>query len=125
MLYFTSGEFMPYHSGAVETNWSDLDGNFQGLFLGMLKAMGAGSISIGIAIVYMAQKALRGNVAPYVILLPFVVIVYFSLTAYATYTVQLKTVGEPPLLPVLATGGLALIASAMLLVGFWKSGEHQ
>lgn len=123
--YFTSSEFMAYHSGAVQTDWSDLDGNFQGLFLGMLKAMGAGSITIGLAIVYMSLKGLRGVVSPYVILLPFSVIVYFSLTTYASYTVQLNTVGEPPLVPALATGGLALFASALLIAGFRQQGEHQ
>jgi len=123
--YFSSGEFMAYHSGAVQTKWSDLNGNFQGLFLGMLKAMGAGSISIGLAIIYMALKGLRGSVAPYVILLPFTVIVYFSLTTYASYTVQLNTVGKPPLVPALATGGLALIASALLIVGYRRQRTYQ
>ena len=115
--YFTSAEFMPYHSSAVQTDWKDLDPNFQGLFLGMLKAMGAGAITSGIAIVYMAAKGLRGQIGPYKTLLPIVVLGYFSLTTYASYTVRLNTDGEPPLLFALITGGIAAAACITLFVG--------
>ena len=122
--YYTSVEFMTYHSGAVQTSWSDLDGNFQGLFLGMLKAMGAGSITTGLAIIYMALKGLRGNISPYIVLLPFTAILYFVLSIYASYTVQMNTVGEPPLLAALATGVMALFACTLLVIGYRRQAKH-
>lgn len=118
LVYLTTGEFMPYHSGAVQTPWSDLDPNFQGLFLGMLKAMGAGSFIAGIATVFMSVMGLRGVVRPYVALLPLVVLGYSTLVAYATYLVDSRTPGNPPLMPAVVSVVFAAGTSVMLVVAY-------
>jgi len=115
LAYLTTTEFMTYHSGAVQTKWSDLGPNFQGLFLGMLKAMGAGSLITGLATVCMSVMGLRGVVRPYVTLLPLVNLGYLTLVVYATYVVDSQTAGNPPLIPGLVTLVVSAGASAMLV----------
>lgn len=113
-LYLSIDEFMPYHSEAVQADWSELDVNLQGLILGLLKALGGGAFVAGFATVYMAFASLRNSTEPYRVLLPSVSTGYSALLCYATYTVQMSTPGNPPLglTGILVASGL--VASALL-----------
>ncbi len=121
VVYLTRGEFMPYHAGAVQTDWSALDANFRGLLLGLLKGLGAGALTAGGAIVLMTIAAWRASSQPYLILLPFVAIGYTSLLLYATWYVRTHTPGEPPFTLTLITLGHAALASALLIVDSRRS----
>jgi hypothetical protein len=88
---------MPYHSEAVRTEWSDLDENFQGLFLGFLKGLGTGALIAGFTVISMVVMSFRTSPIPYRLLLPSVSLGYLSLLLYAMYTVKTRTMGNPPI----------------------------
>jgi len=117
LIYFTTSEFMPYHSQAIQTDWSALHPNHQGLFLGLLKGLAAGEIIAGLATAFMSLMSLRFSARPYVILLPVVCLGYSILITYATYVVHTTTPGEPPLMLGVLSILQAAIASVLLQVG--------
>jgi hypothetical protein len=114
VLYLSIDEFMPYHSEAVQADWSELDVNYQGLILGLLKALGGGAFVAGAATIYMAITSFRRSAKPYMVLLPSVSTGYSGLLCYATYTVQTSTPGDPPLLLTVIYVVMGLVASALL-----------
>jgi len=116
VVYLTRVEFMPYHSEAIQTAWSDLNNNYQGLILGGLKAFGGGAFMAGFAIVFMAVASLRKSVRPFMVLLPTVATGSWILLFYATYTVQTSTPGNPPLLLVGLVVAMSVLASTLLLL---------
>ena len=113
-LYLSIDEFMPYHSEAVQADWSELDINLQGLILGLLKALGGGAFVAGFATLYMAFASFRKSTEPYKVLLPSVSTGYSALLCYATYTVQMSTPGNPPLLLTFILVVMGLVASVLL-----------
>lgn len=117
LIYFSRGEFMPYHAQALEAEWSSLSPNYQGLLLGMLKGLAAGQMVAGLATVLMSAMGLRGSARPYLVLLPAVCVGYSVLITYATYVVASRTPGEPPLVLGVVAVLLAVAASVMLHLG--------
>jgi hypothetical protein len=117
LIYFSRSEFMPYHSQALQAEWSSLSSNYQGLLLGMLKGLAAGQIVAGVATVLMSAMSLRRSARPYVVLLPVVCLGYSLLITYATYVVASRTPGEPPLILGVVAIILATAASVMLQLG--------
>ncbi len=116
VVYLSRAEFMPYHSEAIQTAWSDLNSNYQGLILGGLKAFGGSAFMAGFAIVFMAVASLRKSVRPFIVLLPTVATGSWSLLCYATYTVQTSTPGNPPLLLVGLAVAMSVLASTLLVL---------
>ena len=115
LLYLSIDEFMPYHSEAIQADWSELDVNYQGLILGLLKALGGGAFVAGFATTFMAVASFRESAKPFLVLLPLVSTGYSALLLYATYTVYTRTPGNPPL-PLSVTSVVAgLVASALLM----------
>jgi len=114
LMYLSINEFMPYHSEAVQADWSDLNGNYQGLILGLLKALGGGSFIAGFATVFMAAASYRKSPEPFMWLLPAVSTGYSALLCYATYTVHTSTPGNPPLLLTSLYVGMGIVASVLL-----------
>ena len=123
LLYLTIDEFMPYHSEAIQADWSALDGNYQGLILGLLKALGSGAFVAGFASTFMAIASYRNSVKPFLVLLPLVSTGYSALLFYATLTVYTSTPGNPPLLLSFASVATGLAASALLLYSMRLHGE--
>ena len=114
VLYLSIDQFMPYHSEAIQADWSELDVNYQGLILGFLKACGGGAFVAGFATTFMAIASFRKSAKPFMVLLPSVSIGYSALLCYATYTVYTSTPGNPPLLLAVTYVVMALAASALL-----------
>ena len=107
---------MPYHADALQTRWQDLQPNYRGFILGVLKGLGGGALVAGFATFYMAIRLLRSPTGAYAVLLPAISTGYASLLAYATYTVYTRTPGNPPLLLNLLLAAAALIASVLFAV---------
>ena len=114
-VYLTLDEFMPYHSAAVQLAWEDLDANFQGLILGLLKGLGSGAFVSGVATLLMAGISLARSPRPFLALLPIVATGYSTLLCYATYTVSTRTPGDPPLIPSLLLVMASLLGSVALM----------
>jgi len=70
IMYLRAPEFMPYHSEAIQLEWSELHPDYQGLFLGFLRGLGAEALISRVTIVFMAVIMIRGRVQPYLLLLP-------------------------------------------------------
>ncbi len=64
-VYLSIDEFMPYHAEAVQIQWQELDANFQGLMLGLIKGLGGGALVSGASILYMTVAATRNGPRPY------------------------------------------------------------
>ena len=111
-LYLATGEFMPYHSDAIAVNWEDLAPNYQGLFLGLLKGLGAGSFSSGVAVMSMTVLSYMNGFQRYKYPLALVAWTYSCMLTYAIYVVYSQTPSEPPIAGGIAWIVLALLASA-------------
>ena len=115
-VYLTATEFMSYHSEAIGNSWTNLNSDYQGLYLGFLRGLGAGAFVVGVSVGLMSYFAFRGDVRPYLVLLPAVSLAYIALLTFATYTVYSLTPGNPPLIPLIVGLFLALAASILLWV---------
>ena len=98
LLYVTTSEFMPYHSDAVGAAWGDLPPNYQGFFLGVLRGMGAGSIGVTLAIAFILLIPFRRGDRWALWAVPAIGVVFTALTAYAAFTIDVRT-------PALRLGG--------------------
>ncbi len=116
VVYLSLDEFMPYHSEAIQIDWANLNNNYQGLILGLLKALGGGALTAGFATVFMAVVSLGKSVRPFMVLLPTVATGYSILLCYATYTVHTSTPGNPPLLLASLSVALSVLASTLLVL---------
>ena len=50
LIYTFNGEFLPFHSDAIQASWESLSQATQVLYLGMMKTEGAGLLSSALAI---------------------------------------------------------------------------
>ena len=96
LLYVTTSEFMPYHSDAVGAAWGDLPPNYQGFFLGVLRGMGAGSIGVTLAIAFILLIPFRRGDRWALWAVPAIGVVFTALTAYAAFTIDVRTPASPP-----------------------------
>jgi hypothetical protein len=117
VVYFTRSEFMPYHAQAIQTDWSALSPGYQSFFLGLLKAVAAGQLIIGLATVLMSAMALRGDARPFAVLLPVVSLGYALLATYVTHVIATTTPAEPPLVAGVVSVLMATAATVMLQLG--------
>ena len=122
-VYLSLGEYMPYHAEAAQMAWEELDRNFQGLILGLLKGLGSGAFVAGFATLFMVSMSLRKSPRPFLMLLPIVTIGYSTLLCYATYTVYTRTPGDPPLIPNILLVVTSLMGSIALALSQRKCTE--
>jgi hypothetical protein len=96
LLYVTTTRFMPYHADALDVAWESLPENYQGFLLGVIKAMGAGSIGVTLALTIMLLGPFRRGEVWARWAVPTVGITFTALTAYAAYTIDVRTPASPP-----------------------------
>ncbi len=51
--YFTTKEFMPYHATVAGKGWAALEPGVQTIILGMLKIIGGGFVTYGLAVLWL------------------------------------------------------------------------
>lgn len=117
LLYLTTPTFMPYHAEALDTAWDKLPAHHQGFILGVIKAMGAGSFSVSLALLIMLAKPFRSGDAWTLWAVPVIGVVFTSLTAYAAYTIDVLT---PASTPWRQTCGLTAMYLLGALVSVWR-----
>jgi hypothetical protein len=110
LLYVTTDRFMPYHADALGVAWEALPGNYQGFLLGVIKAMGAGSIGVTAALIIMLLVPFRRGDGWARWAVPLVGFTFTALTAYAAYTIDVRTPASPP-------WRLTCVVAASYLVG--------
>jgi uncharacterized protein YjeT (DUF2065 family) len=59
--YLLTKEFMPYHAVVAGKAWTELDGGVQTIVLGMLRIVGGGLISYGLATLWLLLPLSRGE----------------------------------------------------------------
>jgi hypothetical protein len=96
LQYVTTRRFMPYHADAWGVAWEALPANYQGFLLGVIKGMGAGSIGVTLALIIMLLVPFRRGEVWALWAVPMVGATFTALTAYAAYTIDVRTPGSPP-----------------------------
>ncbi len=96
LLYVTTTRFMPYHAEALATPWEALPAHHQGFVLGVIKGLGAGSIAVTLALAILLLVPFRRGDAWARWAIPIVGAVFTSLTAYAAYTIDVRTPASTP-----------------------------
>lgn len=114
-VYLSTNEFMSYHSEALEADWSDLESNYQGLILGLIKGLGSGALIAGCAVLYMVYVSWRQSAQSHIVLLPLISVGYSALLCYATYFVYSRTPGNPPVLANSVLVVMSVSASCILV----------
>lgn len=96
LLYLTTPTFMPYHAAALGIGWDDLSPRYQGFIVGVIRGMGAGSVSVSLALLVILGIPFRRGDSWARWAVPLVGIVFTMLTAYAAYTIDSRTPASTP-----------------------------
>ena len=115
LLYVMTPTFMPYHGDALGSTWDALPANYQGFVLGVIKAMGAGSIGVTVALLLMLTGPFRRGDPWARRAVPLVGIVFTMLTAYAAYTIDVNTPASTPWRQTLGLTALYALGAALSL----------
>lgn len=115
ILYVTTTEFMPYHADALAVAWEKLPPNYQGFILGMIKGMGAGSVTVSITILVLVFIPLRRGERWARWAIPLIGVLFTVLTAYAAFTIDRLTPALTPWRQTLVLSGAYLIGGALCL----------
>jgi hypothetical protein len=118
LLYVTTPRFMPYHADALGTTWEELPANYQGFVLGVLKAMGAGSVAVSVALLIMILIPFRRGHAWARWAVPVVGVLFTALTLYGALTIATRTPASPPWLQ---TCGLIALYLLGALITYWPT----
>lgn len=111
IVYLTRTQFMPYHSLALEKQWTEVESNTQTLILALMRVAGSGFVVTGITILVLLciPFQAREQWAVYSI---FAIASCTSFSSgYATFLVNKRTPGNPPL-------KLSYVTVVLTLAGF-------
>lgn len=118
LLYVATSRFMPYHADALGTTWEALPPNYQGFLIGVIKAMGAGSIGVTMALIILLLIPFRRGDTWARWAVPLIGAVFTTLTAYAAFTIDTRTPASPPWRQTIA---LTMLYVAGALISCWPS----
>lgn len=113
LLYVVTPRFMPYHAEALATTWEALPPHHQGFVLGVIKGMGAGSIAVTLALAILLLVPFRRGEPWARWAIPLVGTVFTALTAYAAYTIDVRTPASTPWRQTLGLFALFVIGAAI------------
>lgn len=111
LIYLIRNEFMPYHSKAIGSSWSDVERNLQVLIIALMRAAGGGFLATGLAILILLIVPWRAGDTWSIYAIPTIGLCGSLGTLYATLLVKTKTPGTPPVI-------LSLLAIALTIIGF-------
>jgi uncharacterized membrane protein len=111
VIYLVRPQFMPYHSEAVQSSWTDLDPNMRVLILALMKVSGGGMLATGVAALVLLAIPFRAGEAWSFYAIPLIGLCTSAGSLYATILVKTRTPGSPPI-------GLASLSLMLIIVGF-------
>ena len=114
VIYLTRSQFMPYHSLALGKPWSEVEPNTQTLILALMRVAGGSFVATGIAIIVLLCIPFQAREKWAIYSVFFICFCSSFGSAYATYSVQKNTPGNPPF-------KLSLGAILLSLLGFFGS----
>jgi hypothetical protein len=109
-IYFTSEQFMSYHSEAVGMPWREVDPGTRTLILALMKVAGGGWITVGFFTIILALGELIKRSAVSRWALPTGTLIFYLASLAATWGVHQATGAATPWVPSLAVIGFALLA---------------
>lgn len=116
LLYLTTPTFMPYHAEALGVAWEELSSSYQGFVLGVIRGMGAGSFSVSLALLLILFIPFRRGERWAFWTVPLIGITFTCLTAFAAYTIDVRTPASTPWRP---TCGLAAVYAVGAVISYW------
>ena len=116
LLYVVTPRFMPYHAEALATAWEALPAHYQGFVLGVIKGMGAGSVAVTLALAILLLVPFRRGEAWARWAIPVVGAAFTTLTAYAAYTIDVRTPASTPWRQTLGLTALFVLGAA---ISYW------
>lgn len=111
LIYLIKNQFMPYHSAALGSLWSDLEANWQVLIIALMRAAGGGFLATGLAMFILLIIPYRAGETWSIYAIPLISLCTSFGTLYATLLVKTRTPGNPPVI-------LSFIAIALTIIGF-------
>ncbi len=119
IIYFTSDQFLSYHSQAVGTSWQEVGFGTQTLILALMRVAGGGWLALGFLTIAFALDALMTNSTLARWALPTGTVIFYLPCLAATWSVYRETGAQSPWAP---TFGLIVMALLALLVDApWSS----
>ena len=122
ILYLTTTEFMPYHGAALGMASTDVPETHRAFFLGVIKAMGAGSVGVTLALLILLGGPFRRGEAWAHWAIMAIGAVFTLLIGYAAYTIDVGTPASPPWRQTL---GLTALYLAGGLICAWSPRARQ
>ena len=119
LRYFSSKEFMSYHSQAVGALWQEVDLGTQTLILALMKVAGAGWFVLGFFTIILALAAFKTGSAVARWTLPTGTFIFYLASFAATWGVYQETGAPTPWGQSLAMIGFALLA--LVIDAPWSS----
>ncbi|AFZ44748.1 hypothetical protein PCC7418_2606 [Halothece sp. PCC 7418] len=111
VIYLMKKQFMPYHSQALGSSWSELDSNLQVLILALMKVAGSGFLVTGLTMLLLLIIPWRAGESWSIYAVPSVSLVTCLASVYATSLVKTQTSGKPPIV-------LSLVGVFLTGIGF-------
>ena len=117
--YFSSKQFMSYHSQAVNAPWQDVELGTQTLILALMKIAGTGWFVLGFFTIILALAAFKTGSAVARWTLPMGTLIFYLASFVATWGVYQETGAPTPWGQSLAMIGFALLA--LVIDAPWSS----
>ena len=115
--YLIAREFMPYHREVVGTPWDQLDGRVRQLIFVLLKLVGAGMVSVGLAGLFLLAVPFRdGALWPNFAMISMAAVMGGA-SVFATTYLKRETKAETPIIPAVASMVLPTSAFVLRLLG--------
>lgn len=112
--YFIADEFMPYHAIVAGRAWSQIEPGTQTIVLGMLKIVGGGFLSCGVALLWLYVPLRRDEAWARWAALSIAAAVWLP-TQYVTLVLKsAATAAQPPIIPTAVILVLVIAAVGLL-----------
>ena len=113
LRYFLAKEFMPYHAVVAGTAWSGLSPGVQTIIVGMLKIVGGGLTTYGVALLWLlAPLGRHESWAPWAVLT--ITLTSVVPTLYVTILLRrFEPSARTPVLPASIVLALAIVGSSV------------
>ncbi|MDJ0993130.1 MAG: hypothetical protein QNI90_06125 [Dinoroseobacter sp.] len=112
VIYFSSNEFLSYHSQATGASWDEVDPSTQTLILALMKLAGGGWLALGFFTISLTLAELRKSNSFARWILPIGTILFYLVSFVVTWGIYRNTGAASPWAPSLAMIALALVAFA-------------
>jgi len=111
--YLLSDEFMPYHASMIGQSWNDVNPSYQTLILGLMKAVGAGWLSVFIAASILLIMYFKHEIKWALWAIPAIGFPPVLVNLYIAINMSLNTPASPPW-EIVAFNGTMLLVGLIL-----------